>query len=169
MGLSEVNTSIESRLARFARLLNVIGLGFIIIMILLTVADVIGRRFFNHSLYGAHELQQFCLMIAAFLTLASCQIARQNITIDFIAELLSRRVLAYFDVILTTVAFVAYSLLLWRMIYQAAYLRAQGVQTVELLLPEWPFLAFAGGIGVFIFVLILALNVSQAIVETTRK
>ncbi|MFX1265503.1 MAG: TRAP transporter small permease, partial [Promethearchaeota archaeon] len=94
MGLSEVNTSIESRLARLARFLNIIGLGFIIIMILLTVADVIGRRFFNHSLYGAHELQQFCLMIAAFLTLASCQIARQNITIDFIAELLSRKVMA---------------------------------------------------------------------------
>lgn len=169
MSLKEVNSAVERRLSPLANLLSTIGLGFIIIMVLLTTVDVIGRRFFNHSLYGAHELQQFSLMIVAFFTLATCQMARQNITIDFIAEKLPRRVMAWIDTILISVAFAGYSLLLWRLLVQAMYLKARGVQTIELLLPEWPFLAIAGGIGMLLFVVTLALTVSQALVEATSK
>lgn len=159
----------ERGLAPASRVLNNIGIGVIVAMILITIADVIGRRFFNQCITGAHEIQQFCFMTACFFTWAHCQMRGEHISVTFIADLLPRRLMVFVHIITSVIATCVYSILVWRLVVQSLTLKRFDVLTSELRIPEWPFLAVTGAVGVSLFALTLALAVSQRVAEAAKK
>src|SRR4030042_391852 len=60
-------------------------------MMLLTVADVVGRYFFNRPIRGAYELVGFLLVWAGSWGMGYCQIKRGHIRVDFIMQRLSQK------------------------------------------------------------------------------
>jgi len=167
--LKKVMSSYERGIIAISRVLNNIGLWVIVGMVLLTVATVVGRRFFNAPIIGAKEIQQFCLLTVAFFTWGYCQADRGNIVITFISDLLPKRVMIFVEIITNTAATVLYGVLAWRLLAQAMHMRRVGWLTTELRMPEWPFLGILGTIGVSVFVLVLALTVAQHVAEAVKK
>ena len=169
MKLKEALSSSERGIISASRVLNYAGVWVIIGMVLLTVATVIGRRFFNSPIIGAKEIQQFCLMTAAFLTWGYCQAQRGNIVITLVADLMPKRVMTYIEIIMNTLAALMYGVLVWRLLWQSMHMRSVGLLTQELRMPEWPFLAVTATIGVSVFVLVLIVTVGQHVVEAVKK
>lgn len=161
--------AIEGGLKKASLILNQIGLVVICGMVLLTVAEVIGRRLFNFPIIGSHEIQQMCLMTAAFFVWGNCQINRGNIVITFIADMIPKKAMNYIEIISYSISTVMYGILTWRLIAQGLHLKATGVVHAELQLIEWPFLLVTASIGGTIFVLALMQTVGRYIAEAVKK
>lgn len=161
--------AIEGGIKKVSLILNQIGLVVICGMVLLTVAEVIGRRLFNFPIIGSHEIQQMCLMTAAFFVWGYCQIQRGNIVITFISDMIPKKVMTYVEIISYSISTVMFGILGWRLIVQGLHLKQTGVVHAELQLIEWPFLLFTAAIGVTIFVLALMQTVGRYIAEAIKK
>ncbi len=63
------------------RLTNKVGLFILFMMMLLTVADVIGRYFFNFPIAGTFELTEVMLSLLVFFSIAYTQIHKGHIAL----------------------------------------------------------------------------------------
>ncbi|MBN2061003.1 MAG: TRAP transporter large permease subunit [Deltaproteobacteria bacterium] len=73
---------LERSLARLS------GIG-VIMMMVLTTLDVIGRFAFNRPIYGAYEIQEVLVVFVSFLGLSYVQSQRMHIVMDLLNEILS--------------------------------------------------------------------------------
>ena len=160
-------SSFERGLTSVARVFQIIGIFVIVLMVGLTVADVVGRRFFNQSLTGAHELQQFSLMAAAFFTVGLCTLRREHVEVTIMSDMLPKKLMGWIEVVTSFIALGMFILMLWRAEVKSMMLRTSGTLTAELRQPEWPYLAFIAGFGLLLLILAQAVvfvnNVRQAV------
>jgi TRAP-type C4-dicarboxylate transport system permease small subunit len=94
--------SLITRLKHFHRGLDAAFAFFsavmILIMTLLGTVDILGRRFFNSPLQGSYELMRFMMGGIAFFTFAYVQLKREHISVPVLAERLSGKGAAAFDI-----------------------------------------------------------------------
>jgi TRAP-type C4-dicarboxylate transport system permease small subunit len=64
-------------------------------MMLLTFADVIGRKFFGHSLTGAVELTELFMLVMIFFALPLASMAGEHIVFDLLDRVLPPAVLQW--------------------------------------------------------------------------
>ena len=85
-------------------------------MMLITFADVIGRKFLGNSLTGAVELTELCMMVMIFLALPLASLAGEHVVFDLLDRLLPRRVLQWQCVLahlITSAIFAGASWIVW--------------------------------------------------------
>ncbi len=86
----QVNTNTSGR--RVDKLLSVLekesllGMVILFVMMMLTVADVVGRYFFNHPVQGTNEITGLLLVLVAASALAFSQIKKGHIRVDLITQ-----------------------------------------------------------------------------------
>jgi TRAP-type C4-dicarboxylate transport system permease small subunit len=139
-------------------------------MMLITVADVVGRYFFNKPIRGAYELVGFLLVCAGSWGMGYCQIQRGHIRVDFIMQRLSQKTQAIMTILANLIGFIAFSLLTWRVILLVQYYLSltKGSATDTLGIPIFPFvIMLAMGLGML--ALVLFFDLIQSYFEVKRK
>jgi TRAP-type C4-dicarboxylate transport system permease small subunit len=114
------------------------GLALFFLMVL-TVVDVVGRKFFNHSVFGSLELTELGMLVLIFGALPIATLAGQQIIFDLFDSYLSRR-LRHRQVILGNV--LSALLLLaatWFVLGKAANTREMGDITAQFGIAIAPF------------------------------
>ena len=139
-------------------------------MMLLTVADVVGRYFFNRPIRGAYELVGFLLVWAGSWGMGYCQIKRGHIRVDFLAQRLSRKSRAILTVLANLLGFIAFTLLSWRVILLVNYYISlpKGNATDTLGIPIFPFVIMLA-MGVGMLALVLLFDLVHSFTEVKRK
>lgn len=160
----------ESGLYSLSKVAAVIAALVLAAMMMLTVADVCGRYFFNSPIKGTWELIGLLLVFAGTLGLGYCQMKKAHIRINIVVEQFSPRVQALMLSFTHLVGLAAFSLLCWRMFMLAMrYLSTmKGYVTDTLEIPYPPFM-FALSIGAGIMVLILIVDLVQSLANVLRK
>lgn len=79
-----------SVLQRWSGRLAALGVGILLVCALLTVADIVGRRMFGHSIPGMVDLTQLLVMTAVFLWVPHVFERRANVEVDLLFERLPR-------------------------------------------------------------------------------
>jgi TRAP-type C4-dicarboxylate transport system permease small subunit len=137
-------------------------------MMMVTVADVVGRYAFNRPIRGAYELVGFLLAVAGSWGIAYCQVKKGHIRVDFLLQRFPPKMRA----ILTSFAYFlglgAFSLLTWRVILLVQYYLSlkKGNATDTLGIPIFPFvIVLAIGTGAMALVLLFDLIHSLAEVK----
>ena len=108
-------------------------------MMVLTFADVVGRRFFDNSLPGAVELTEIFMMLMIFFALPLASIAGEHIVFDLLDRVLPARVLQWQKLLshgLTTLIFAGAA---WVVAERAARTMEYGDITSRLEITLWPF------------------------------
>jgi TRAP-type C4-dicarboxylate transport system permease small subunit len=139
-------------------------------MMLITVADVVGRYFFNRPIRGAYELVGFLLVWAGSWGMGYCQIKRGHIRVDFLAQRMSQKSQAILTVLANLLGFIAFSLLTWRVILLVHYYLSlpKGNATDTLGIPIFPFvIMLATGLGML--ALVLFFDLINSFIEVKRK
>ena len=139
MQLKKPANFLESRLSPLTRVVGNIGASVIVLMMLLTVSDVVGRRFFNKPVSGAYELSELMLVIVVFFTLAHCEFLRSNITIQLVVSRLRQRAQDVIDSIMYIFFLVTFGLLTWRLWLYAMEVRQNNLVSGVLEVPVYPF------------------------------
>jgi TRAP-type C4-dicarboxylate transport system permease small subunit len=139
-------------------------------MMLLTVADVIGRYFFSKPIKGTWEVIGLLLVFAGTWGLARCQVQKSHIQVTVLIQRLSRRVQATIRSVAYLFGFAGFSLLSWRVFVMAKryFLLPRGNVTDTLDIPYAPFM-LALSIGVGVAALILVIDLIRSLAEVIRK
>ena len=146
--LERVANRIKGIVVLISRMASYIGAAALVLMVLLTVAEVFSRRALNSPIAGALELTSLGLVIFVFLTLAYCASRGGHVVMDILVTRFPKRVQA---VINTVVLFLTTGILgvaSWQLWLQALRLQRAGQTSGLLEIPVFPFLYIAalGGI-----------------------
>lgn len=86
---------------------------FLMAMVALTFADVIGRRLFGSPVYGAHDLTEHLMAIVVFCGLPLVTAAGAHLTIDLFDRLLGRPGFRWWRAVCTLLVVAVLGLLAW--------------------------------------------------------
>ena len=96
-----VSAPLERAISPVGRGASWVGSSDVVIMMVLTTADVILRYLFNWPMPGSWELTEYLMAIAVSLTLAYCALERGHIKVDIVLSLLPQRAQAAIRSIVT--------------------------------------------------------------------
>lgn len=124
----------------FSRLMNYLGTGFLVLMMLITVLDVLGRYILNRPLSGSLELIEYTMVVVGTLGLGWCTLQGRHLTVDLVVAGLPPRVQNIIDIITHCLCLSAYSLLSWQAVLEStnSLLIYEDVSDV-LEIPVYPF------------------------------
>jgi TRAP-type C4-dicarboxylate transport system permease small subunit len=130
-----------------ANVLAAVGTIWIFLMMLLIMADVLGRNFFDAPITGVAEFSARSVASIVFLQLAAAVCSGRMTRSDFLLRIIGKRspwafkALEVFNVVVGALLFFALALIAWPALTESVtskeYFGVQGIVTV----PEWPFRA----------------------------
>jgi len=136
-----------------------LGGAVLLAVVLVNMLSIIGS-IFGTPFPGDFELTEMGVAVAVFAFLPYCQLTGANVSADIFTAGASRRVIAFFTMLGSLVAFGFASLLMWRMYYGMLDQKEYDYTTTILQIPHW--MAFVP------ILLSLALLALAAFVTLTR-
>jgi TRAP-type C4-dicarboxylate transport system permease small subunit len=162
MGIRGFTRGVESRFYPIARFVDRITWVFLFIMMLMTMADVLLRKFSNLSILGTVELTELMMIIVVFSSLAECQVGDGHIKVDLVLKRFSPKVQSIFDVFTQFVCFALFSMMSLAIWQHANRMKEWGEVTIDLALPLYPFI-YVAVIGCALLALVLLIKALVAL------
>jgi len=123
----------------FSHWLNwVAGVG-LVAMVSLTVADIIGIKFFKHPIPGAIEMVGFLGVVVTAFAIAYTQVLRGHIQVEFFVMRMPGRVQAAITAFISLLGMALFALLAWRSYDFALVLWSTGEVSMTQRIPFYPF------------------------------
>jgi TRAP-type mannitol/chloroaromatic compound transport system permease small subunit len=110
------------------------------LMMLLTMADVLGRKAFSKSVLGAVELSEFMLVLIVLFALAHTEFKDGHVRVDLVMAQFGEKTRAGVDALTQFVCFVFSVIFTGSGFVYAEKMRAIGEVSQDLWLPKYPFL-----------------------------
>lgn len=148
-----------------SRVLGYIATGFMMILMLLTVADVFLRYFFNSPITGTTEISRLLMVIIVFPALGWAAIDRAHVRVDLIVSRFAPRGQAIISSITLLFTLIVYVIITYRCFLESAVVDRQ---TSLLRLSFTPFYWIMSG-GLLIFCLAVAALVVEDIGKAVKK
>lgn len=143
--------------------------GFILILLmLLTTADVAGRYFFNSPITGVFDLTHFAVLTMVFLGLAYCGFHDGHVSIELIYDKLPQRFQRYLDIATNLLGSLLFLIIAWQAIVQSHLVRQLNETSQLIEIPFYPFywlLAF----GAALFAFVLGMKIFVTLPEAEDK
>jgi TRAP-type C4-dicarboxylate transport system permease small subunit len=130
---------LEGATIRATRVIALIGLAALLVLAIITMADVGMRWLFNQPITGVEDLAKLVVAIAIAASIPAVLASRQNITIRFIGRALGRRAELIFEIFGSIVVFVIMAGMAWQIQIYTDELRKTGETTWLLAIPVAPF------------------------------
>ncbi len=128
-----------------SRRLNWIAAGAIIVMMLLTTADVI-LRIFRHPIPGTYEIVGLLGAVVVSFSLAYTTVEKGQISVEFLIQKFPKKVQSLFSAVNDLLCLFFFGLLTWQIILLAIDLKQNGEVSMTIQMPIYPY-AFGIAIG----------------------
>ena len=126
----------------------------LLVMMMLTFVDVIGRYGFNRSIFGTAEMIEFLMVTVIFAGVAFITVGDQHIKVEIFEPWIKRRAPNLQRWAVLIFSLVVYAAIAWELYHHAADSLSSGKRTAVLDLPQWIMpagAAFFSVIGVVLF------------------
>ena len=130
----------------------------LVLLMLLTTADVAGRYFFNAPITGVFDLTHFAVLIMTFLGLAYCGFRRGHVSIELLFDRFSRPVRRVLNRAINLVGAILFTVIAWRSLVQSVDVREFGEASQLVEIPFFP-LYWLLAFGALLFAAVMALRV----------
>ena len=145
-----------------------IGAGLLVILALLTVADVVLRRFFNSPIPGTAELTELGLGIIVFLALALCALQDSHVVVDVVVSRFPKRAQASIGAVMDFCSAWLLGLMSWQLFLYAMRVRDMGQTSTILGIESYPFVLIAI-LGSALLTLLFFVQFLFALAEVRRR
>lgn len=105
------------------------------VMMMIIVIDVTMRYLFSRPIHGAYDIVEVSLVIFVYHGLSACFLARQNIVIDLIDNVVPERVTAFLVRLSDLITVGILAVMVWAMVNPALQAFEYGDKKIELGLP----------------------------------
>lgn len=115
---------------------------FLLAMVIINFADVLGRHLFNHPIYGIHDLTEHLMALVVFCGLPLVTVAGMHLSVDILDNFLQKPYMRWWRHVVIWVMAIILLLAAWTFLQSA--LEAAGISDVsnELRLPRGPLYIF---------------------------
>jgi TRAP-type C4-dicarboxylate transport system permease small subunit len=139
---------------RISGLFNRLAGASVVVMMLLTSADVV-LRLFGRPIPGTYELVGFLGTLVVSFALARTALEKGNIAVDILVEKFSRRVQSVIGLANDLLGAALFGLIGWQSLLYALELKQSGEVSLTLGMPVYPFaLGIAAGCGLLTLALL---------------
>jgi TRAP-type C4-dicarboxylate transport system permease small subunit len=135
------------------------------LLMLVVVADVIGRYFFNSPITGASEIASFMMIVVVFPALAWAAITGKHVKVDLLMARFRPRIQAICDSITLLATLAVFAVIVWRSILESMVTHNV---TSLIRLPHAPFY-WIMTLGLAVFCLSIMTLIIKRIVEAGGK
>jgi TRAP-type C4-dicarboxylate transport system permease small subunit len=161
----ETFKAIRSFVERTIRFVATIGMVFVLPLMLITTADVVGRGFFNKPLAGTFELSEYMLAVIILLGAAYTQQVKGHVAVDFLTSRFSMKTQALCQMLVLFLSLFIVTILVWQGFMLG--IEEKGV-TDQLRVPRAPFKMLVG-IGGCLLWLQLLFDFIDSITKVARR
>jgi TRAP-type C4-dicarboxylate transport system permease small subunit len=137
----ETFKAIRSFVERTIRFVATIGMVFVLPLMLITTADVVGRGFFNKPIAGTFELSEYMLAVIILLGAAYTQQVKGHVAVDFLTSNFSNKTQALCQTLVLFLSLFIVTILVWQGFMLG--IEEKGV-TDQLRVPRAPFKMLVG-------------------------
>jgi TRAP-type C4-dicarboxylate transport system permease small subunit len=137
----ETFKAIRSFVERTIRFVATIGMVFVLPLMLITTADVVGRGFFNKPIAGTFELSEYMLAVIILLGAAYTQQVKGHVAVDFLTSKFSNKTQALCQTLVLFLSLFIVTILVWQGFMLG--IEEKGV-TDQLRVPRAPFKMLVG-------------------------
>jgi TRAP-type C4-dicarboxylate transport system permease small subunit len=137
-------------------------------MMMVVVANIIGRIFFRSPVAGTLEIAGFAGVVVAAVAVAFAERAHRNVAVDVVVRSLAPRVRKILDTITYLLSLGAIGILLWAASKSAVEWLRTGERTLTLGIRLFPF-GFIWAFGLFCLCALLLQHVIQCLMKRVRK
>ena len=138
------------------------------LLVLMTVADVVLRFFFNNPILGSFELTEYLLVPITCFAIAWASHEKANVRVDLIVGKWSRRPKAILYAASCFLSLIMAFIFAWFTVPQAFYILDINIVSDMLKIPAYPFY-FIIALGFFILFFILISSLIEFIEEAVAK
>ena len=139
MWLSKAVHSLRRVVSLISRAVNSVAAGILVVMMLLTAADVLLRYVFNQPISGSLELTEYMMLIVVAFGLAHCAAQKGNVRVDVLTSRLPPRAQAVLNSITYLLSLGLFALITWQSISYIGFMFDAGRISASLLIPVFPF------------------------------
>jgi len=161
----ETFKAIRSFVERTIRFVATIGMVFVLPLMLITTADVVGRGFFNKPIAGTFELSEYMLAVIILLGAAYTQQVKGHVAVDFLTSKFSNKTQALCQTLVLFLSLFIVTILVWQGFMLG--IEEKGV-TDQLRVPRAPFKMLVG-IGGCLLWLQLFFDFIDSITKVVRR
>jgi TRAP-type C4-dicarboxylate transport system permease small subunit len=115
-------------------------------MMTLTFFDVVGRKFFSHSIVGSVELTEMMMLALIFAAMPLASLAGEHVIFDLLDAILPARVKRWQAIASNLICTVLVGVASWFVFTRAMRTDQMGDTTAQLIIPVAPFEYAAGGL-----------------------
>jgi len=133
---------------KFNAALGAFSGGLLILLMLMTVVDVVMRKWFNLPFSGSYELTQLSLSLIVLFGFSYANDFKEHVVIDIFYEKMPLGMKRFCSILTTIIALVMTAVLTFVVFRQGIRLMGTGGITWSLKIPLWPF-ALIGSVGFF--------------------
>ena len=152
-----------SLLDRLSGLLRIIGAIALTAMMLLTVADVIGRAF-KAPIFGSVELVGFLAVIVMAAALPYTYKIDGHVGVEILVRLMPRKTRLRVELVTRTLTLGLFGVIAWQMFLYAADMKATGEVSMNLEFPVY-YIVYLLAVALLIF----SVTILQCIVDTLKR
>lgn len=139
-----------ARFAGLTKALHYVSGALLVGLMLMIVANIVGRWAFNRPVRGTVELTEIAMVGIVFLGFAYAQVREDHIKVDLVYDKLGRRGRMVLGVFAAIVSFATVAVMAWRLYDYVGVLEASGRTTSSLSLPLY-WVAWLGVAGLIIY------------------
>ena len=165
--LSRFGLFLEKAVFPVSRFLLYIGQFTLILMVMLTVADVFLRYVLNRPILGSYELTEFMMAVLVFSTIGYTMVVKGHVVVDLVFTKLPQRSKDILECITSFIAFILFAVVAWRNAVQASTAWGRNDVTAELFIPISPFILFVA-IGIAVLSLVLFTQFIQSLAKAIK-
>jgi TRAP-type C4-dicarboxylate transport system permease small subunit len=137
-------------------------------LMMLTVADVFLRKFFNAPILGSFEITEFLLVVLVFFAIPWAALKKSNVKVDLIVGRFPQRVQAAFSSVTCLLSLIITAFFGWYTIPQAIYILRLHKVSEMLDIPFFPFY-FMVAFGFFILLFVLLANLIEFVKKALKR
>lgn len=169
-GFMKIASRTEAGIHLADKVASIIATIALVAMMLLTVADVIGRYCLNSPIIGVNELIGVSLVLAGTWGWGYCQMQKLHVRVDIILGRLPLKAQTIIKIVAYIIGFTGFSLICWRALLLAVdyFSRGRAGTTDILKIPYYPFW-FALAIGAGLLALTVLIDIIHALSEVKQK
>ena len=158
----------EKAIALISRIMNNIGIAFLMLLTLLITADVLLRAFFKRPILGTNELSEFMMIIVVYLAVAYTQHRKSHVSVDLVITRFPQRTRDIIDSFTYLLSLTICSLITWRSFADVGRLLDINRVSDVLNVPIAPFLLVMA-VGFFLFSVVLLIDFLHALGKAIKK
>ena len=160
-------TRLERSILSITQKFNGVAAAAVVIMMVLTCADVI-LRFFRHPIPGTYEMVGLLGAIVVSFSLAHTSVMRGHISVEFIVQKLPKTAQIVIDGINSLLGTALFGLITWQSMLYASNLMHTGEVSLTLQMPIYPFV-YGIAIGSGMLCVVLLIDFLQSLKRITLK